>query len=381
SASAPRSTGGPFHHPAYHPGRGTGSGTICGGFEDDGAYAPRAEALQPDRPLLQNLALPWGYRSLSLLPAMLHPFNISLTCLQQHEKVQTVWSFPRPQVASPIFITPFRELERQAAHLAQQVAQVEAGAAQAAAPNAPPGTPVHEQVRQVLAPAIEELEQHLQALIQQAEWLATRVDPENVHVRRIRNLAIYNDLLVCNVSLALQGWPAPVQSLSINAQIALMLDLLQHKLAHLNITLELAPDVPPISIASIEIKQVLMNLLKNAAEATGTGGVLHIATAHQQERVIVRIQDTGHGIPAHVREKIFDLNFSTKGKGTNAGVGLYAVQSIVQRAGGQVAVASATLNDKGHLVTWQKGFSHSDRFEWSGPGTIFQITFPVAGGS
>jgi signal transduction histidine kinase len=353
-------------------------------FADDGLSPPRSMALVPELALMQKMALPWPYRSLSLVPAMLQQDNISLHCQQHNETVQIVWHVPGTHTDNDraVTITTFRELQRKVARLEQQIAQLEAiDEANRDTAMTVSGAALDEQVRQILAPYGEKLEQHLQNLIQQAEWLARVAETDNARYTRIRNLALYNGLLACNLSLTLQGTFAPVQRMNINEQVHFVLELLQHKLTHLEITLDLAPDVPDIAIASVEIKQVFMNLFKNAAEATGKGGTLHITTTHWQGSVLIRIRDTGTGIPTHVSEKIFDLHFSTKGKGTNSGIGLHAVQSIVQRAGGQVAVASATLNDKDKLVSWQKGFNRLEHFDWSAPGTIFQIGFPADGES
>jgi signal transduction histidine kinase len=185
-------------------------------------------------------------------------------------------------------------------------------------------------------------------------------------------------LLVRNLALALRGEHLPVALLDINEQIHAVVNLLAHKLAHLEVRLELATHLPNIAVSDIEIKQILMNLIKNAAEATPKDGTLCIITKVARACVIVQIRDTGTGITKEHREDIFSLNFSTKGKGENSGVGLYAVKSLVQHIGGKIAVASATCDKDGQLVAWRKGFRLIDRFSWTAPGTVFRIELPIA---
>src|SRR5262249_19277159 len=99
------------------------------------------------------------------------------------------------------------------------------------------------------------------------------------------------------------------------------------------------------------------------------------ATLEQHEWLIIKIYDTGSGIPPDNRERIFNLNFSTKGRGTNSGVGLYAVQPIVSRVGGKIRIASATRDEHGRLVTWHSGVDNP--IPWTAPGTLFQIELPI----
>src|SRR5262249_32328032 len=152
-----------------------------------------------------------------------------------------------------------------------------------------------------------------------------------------------------------------------------------HKLVHIDVNVDgLGSSLPPIAIAPVEIKQVLMNLVKNAAEAIVDTGQLAITSSERDGQVAIRITDSGSGIAPEHRDRIFQLNFSTKGKaGANSGVGLYAVQSIVQGAGGYLAVASRALNDQGQVIGWAHGFDSSDVLDGEGSGTLFEVVFPA----
>ncbi len=85
-------------------------------------------------------------------------------------------------------------------------------------------------------------------------------------------------------------------------------------------------------------KQCLINLVKNAIEAMAKGGTLTVTTGMTQTHVFVTVQDTGHGIPDALREKVFSPFFSTKDKG--AGLGLAMTKKIVEEMGGFVELVS-----------------------------------------
>lgn len=84
--------------------------------------------------------------------------------------------------------------------------------------------------------------------------------------------------------------------------------------------------------------QVLANLLDNAAYAAGRGGWVEVRTAMEQSRVIVEFRDSGHGIPAELRERIFEPFFTTKPPGSGTGLGLATAREIVVRHGGTLGV-------------------------------------------
>lgn len=124
--------------------------------------------------------------------------------------------------------------------------------------------------------------------------------------------------------------------------------------AGVQIRSEVAPGVPEIVTSSRHIEQALTNLGMNAIEATPTGGTLTFSAKQtENNRILLVVQDTGHGIPPEVRKRIFDPFFTTKPSGT--GLGLSIAYMLIQ-------------NVKGHI-----SFASSDA------GTAFLIELPING--
>jgi PAS domain S-box-containing protein len=124
----------------------------------------------------------------------------------------------------------------------------------------------------------------------------------------------------------------------VNAVLDQALDTLceQLRTQKIDVVRDLAPDIPLITADELQIEQALQNILRNAVEAMSEGGELRISTvlARGGAAVEVRVQDTGLGVPARDRERIFQSFFTTKVKGT--GLGLTIVQRVLKNHGGEI---------------------------------------------
>jgi len=101
-----------------------------------------------------------------------------------------------------------------------------------------------------------------------------------------------------------------------------------------------------------QIKQVLINLIKNSMEAIFNDGIIELSVSKEKEDVIIKIKDNGEGIPKENLQKIFNLYFTSKAKGT--GIGLSIIQRIINEHDGIITVDSIV-----------------------GEGTVFTIILPV----
>lgn len=119
--------------------------------------------------------------------------------------------------------------------------------------------------------------------------------------------------------------------------------MLGHKLKRAGIGLErvLAPDTPEIQAYPGELNQVWTNLLDNAIDAMPSGGTLRIEASREGAMAVVRVIDSGTGIPPEIQPRIFEAFFTTKSVGEGTGLGLDIVQRIVvQQHGGRIDVES-----------------------------------------
>lgn len=107
-----------------------------------------------------------------------------------------------------------------------------------------------------------------------------------------------------------------------------------------------ADDVPLVLGNEVRLGQVFLHLLVNAADAIpeddATSHAIEITVARgPDDTVLASVRDTGVGMPAHVRDRIFDPFYTTKEVGRGTGLGLSVSLGIVQALGGAIEVASA----------------------------------------
>jgi signal transduction histidine kinase len=114
-------------------------------------------------------------------------------------------------------------------------------------------------------------------------------------------------------------------------------------------------ELPLVDCYAGQLNQVWMNLLVNAAQATGgSEGRVRITTRLENQMAVVAISDSGAGIAPELLKKIFDPFFTTKKVGEGTGLGLSITYGIIRRHGGSIRVQS------------RPGF-----------GSIFTVTIPI----
>jgi signal transduction histidine kinase len=125
-------------------------------------------------------------------------------------------------------------------------------------------------------------------------------------------------------------------SVSMNEVIQKTVKLVEMGTPNLEIRLELSSKLPMVQADASSLKQVFLNLIKNAAEACGPGGELVIKTASDPPWMKISFSDDGPGIPPELVNRIFEPFFTTKTRGM--GVGLAICQRIIQAHDGRIEV-------------------------------------------
>ena len=103
-------------------------------------------------------------------------------------------------------------------------------------------------------------------------------------------------------------------------------------------TTKLARRLAAAPIDSMQLQQVLLNLIKNAMQAMTRGGTLTLQTGENDDGAWLSVADTGGGIPQEQINRIFEPFYTTKKKGS--GLGLMIVQRIVRAHNGRIELES-----------------------------------------
>ncbi|QNO13689.1 hypothetical protein HYG86_02415 [Alkalicella caledoniensis] len=108
---------------------------------------------------------------------------------------------------------------------------------------------------------------------------------------------------------------------------------------NIELNLDVSPDIPAITGDSTQFRQVFLNIIQNAIESMPNGGTLSVICYFSNLQIYTSIKDTGVGMPANIRKKIFQPFFSTKHGGT--GLGLSVSKQVIEQYKGQIYVTSS----------------------------------------
>jgi len=126
------------------------------------------------------------------------------------------------------------------------------------------------------------------------------------------------------------------------------------KYSMVEIRTDFQENLPSLRVSTSELQQVFFNLINNAIDAMDRdGGTLTISLHRSENNLVIKVSDTGKGIPEANLDRIFDPFFTTKPVGKGTGLGLSICYGIMEKMGGKVEVESAV-----------------------GSGTTFTITIP-----
>jgi len=162
------------------------------------------------------------------------------------------------------------------------------------------------------------------------ETFKRTVERELVMIKRV-----LDDLRNIARPIPLERFPVEIQR-----SVAEVVDSMQPHAETAGVTLQLEASPEPAFIEGdvFALGRVYRNLILNAIQATAPGGLITVGTETRADRVFVRVQDTGCGIPADRLAAVFEDFVTTKRRGL--GLGLAISRKIVDQLGGQITVTS-----------------------------------------
>lgn len=177
---------------------------------------------------------------------------------------------------------------------------------------------------------------------------------------RMQNAVVRADAIICGLVDFSSARQLDLETGELNALAENSLLLVRHEVTKKSIQIESSfqPDMPQVKIDHSKMEQVLINLLMNAIQAMPEGGHLRISTlskvleTHERDRgartvdqlrtgdpiVVLRIDDSGCGIPPDKIDQIFDPFFTTKETGQGTGLGLTVVKKIIELHKGHISL-------------------------------------------
>lgn len=133
---------------------------------------------------------------------------------------------------------------------------------------------------------------------------------------------------------------APILEIDVTSGIRDTLLLLKHKLRDIEVEVLFDDDLRTVEAPGRDLNQVWTNLIDNAADAMSDGGTLRISGHNEGDEIVIRVSDTGTGMPEQVAQRIFDPFFTTKEPGKGTGLGLHTVHTVMGRIGGSITLSS-----------------------------------------
>jgi two-component system NtrC family sensor kinase len=236
--------------------------------------------------------------------------------------------------------------DRQRAELGHQIVQMEKMAT----------------VGRLAAGIAHEINNPLQMITSQAGWIGELMEEEEPE--KVKNLDEYKkstEQIKLHVRRAgtithrLLGFSRKISAEKENVQINQLIEetisFVEKDAGYNNVSIvrNYAEDLPGTMTDGPQLQQVFLNLINNAIDEIGQGGILEIRTAVEDNKLVAEFADNGQGIKPENLKRIFDPFFTTKDPGKGTGLGLYVSYDIIKKLGGTISVANR--NSGGAIFT------------------------------
>lgn len=144
---------------------------------------------------------------------------------------------------------------------------------------------------------------------------------------------------------------AELQEADINKELDLTLELIRHETKTRIKIIRNYGEIPSIRCFPNMLNQVFTNILVNACQAINGNGTVTISTEFVNNKLFVKVKDSGKGIPENELNKIFTAGFTTKGVGVGTGLGLAICSKIIEKHGGEIIVNSELGHGSEFIIT------------------------------
>lgn len=161
-------------------------------------------------------------------------------------------------------------------------------------------------------------------------------------IDRIVKASLYTREIIKKLMLFSRQMPRQINLVDLNVLVTNILYFIDIRFQSRGIKMveRLDPRLPIIEADSVQISQVLVNLITNAIHAMPKGGKITIATKRKKDQVCLMVSDTGSGMTSEVKRKMFEPFYTTKPVGQGTGLGLAVVQGIVTDHKGRIQVST-----------------------------------------
>ncbi|HSB07786.1 MAG TPA: PAS domain S-box protein, partial [Thermodesulfobacteriota bacterium] len=198
-----------------------------------------------------------------------------------------------------------------------------------------------------------ELNNPIYGIMNTLELLKTEIPPESKR-RRILELSLSETQRLSEMLRNMLSFSKPEEEvrkrINVNELLEGILLMMERQMREANIRVEtyFEEDLPEVMASTNQMRQVFLNIFKNAKEAMPKGGTITARTEKKENKVFIHVQDTGVGVPEEIRNRIFEAFFTTKQKVKGVGLGLSVCYGIIKDHGGEIKLES----EQGHGSTF-----------------------------
>ncbi len=190
-----------------------------------------------------------------------------------------------------------------------------------------------------------ELNNPIYGIMNTLELLKTEISPESKR-RKILEMSLSETQRLAEMLRNMLSFSKPEEEVrrpvDVNDLLESIVLLIDKQMREANVDIEkrFAKQIPKVMGSTNQLRQLLLNIMRNAREAMPQGGILSLETMSEDKKVIIHIKDTGIGIPKEIQDKIFEAFFTTKEEVKGVGLGLSVCYGIIKDHGGEILVQS-----------------------------------------